>query len=139
MTELASLAENVRAYLERVNLAVLATSNADGTPQQTALWYLLRDDTIILNTATTSKKVRNLRRRPWGSVLVVESNPSRHVCVAGPVELDDSPSVVEADLTALASRYLGAEAGPGVAANIAKVPHITIRVKVEKVQTFGKI
>lgn len=132
-----TLSDNVRAFLQQKLLGVIGTSNADGTPHLTALWYELRDDTIVMNTTTASKKVRNVRRRPWASVCVVEHDPSRHVTVEGPIELDES-SVME-DLTALASRYLGADAGPGVAANIAKVPHITIRMKIEKVRTFGKI
>src|SRR5258708_4997897 len=117
MTE---LADNVRAYLQEVHLAVIATTNRDGTPHVTALWYELRDDAIILNTSTASKKVRNVRRTPWASVCVAALDPARHVTVEGPVELDES-QVVE-DLTLLASRYAGAEAGPGIAANIAKIP-----------------
>lgn len=134
---MSELADNVRAYLQAVNLAVIATSNRDGSPHQTALWYELRDDSIIMNTATGSKKIRNLRRNQWASVCVYEVSPSRHVTVEGSVELDES-RVLE-DLTALASRYAGADAGPGIAANIAKIPHITIKLKIEKVRTFGKI
>jgi PPOX class probable F420-dependent enzyme len=134
---MSELADNVRTYLQTVNLAVIATSNRDGSPHQTTLWYELRGDDIVMNTTTASKKIRNLRRRPWASVCVYEVSPSRHVTVEGPVEFDDS-QVLE-DLTALASRYAGAEAGPGIAANIAKVPHITVRLKIEKVRTFGKI
>ena len=89
-----------------------------------------------MNTTTASKKVRNLRRNAWASVCVVEVSPSRHVTVEGPVELDDS-AVLE-DLTALATRYAGAEAGPGLAANIGKIPHISLRLRIEKVRTFGK-
>ena len=78
-----------------------------------------------------------MRARPWASVCVYALDPPRHVTVSGPVELDES-RVVE-DLTAIASRYVGAEAGPGVAANIAKIPHITLRLRPEKVTTFGKV
>ena len=52
MTE---IAENVRAFLSQINLCVIATSNRDGSPHQTALWYLLDGDEILLNTATASK------------------------------------------------------------------------------------
>ena len=134
---MASLDPKVRAFLEEKRFAVLATTNRDGTPQQTVMWYELRDDSIIMNTATASKKIRNLRRNPWASVCIYEVSTTRHVTIEGPVELDDA-HVLE-DLTALASRYAGAEAGPGIAANIAKIPHITIRLKIEKVRTFGKI
>jgi len=134
MTE---LADNVRAYLEDVHLCVIATTNRDGSPHVAGMWYELRGDTIIMNTGTASKKVRNLRRDPRASVIVMESNPPRHVSVDGRVEFDEA-HIVD-DLASLASRYAGAEAGPGIAQNIAKVPHITLKLKIEKVRTFGKI
>jgi predicted pyridoxine 5'-phosphate oxidase superfamily flavin-nucleotide-binding protein len=57
---MAQIAENVRAFLEEVRFAVIATANRDGSPHQTALWYALRGDTIIMNTGVRSKKVFNL-------------------------------------------------------------------------------
>ena len=90
-----------------------------------------------MNTGTASKKVRNLRRNAWASVCASALDPARHVTLEGPVELDEE-HVLE-DLTTLASRYAGAEAGPGIAANIAKVPHVSLRLRIEKVRTFGKI
>jgi PPOX class probable F420-dependent enzyme len=134
MTE---LADNVRAYLQDVHLCVIGTTNKDGSPHQAGLWYELRGDTIIMSTGTASRKVRNLKRDARASVLVMESNPPRHVSVSGTVEFDDS-RVLE-DLVSLASRYAGKEAGPGIAANIAKIPHITLTLKIDKVYTFGKI
>jgi len=133
MTE---LADGVRAFLQDIHLAVIATSNRDGSPHQTALWYELRDDHILMNTVTTSMKVRNLGRNTWASVCITGLNPARHVTLQGHVELDDS-QVVE-DLTALASRYAGPEAGPGMATRIAQVPHISLKLKIEKVYTFGQ-
>ena len=134
MTE---LADNVRAYLEDVHLCVIATTSRDGSPHVAGLWYELRGDSIVMNTGTASKKVRNLRRDPRASVIVMESNPPRHVSVDGRVTFDEE-HVLE-DLRSLATRYFGQEAGPGIAANIAKVPHITLTLKIDKVRTFGKI
>jgi PPOX class probable F420-dependent enzyme len=134
MTE---LADNVRTFLEDVHLCVLATTNKDGTPQTSGLWYELRGDTILMNTGTASHKVRNLRRDPRASVIVMESNPPRHVRVDGTVTFDESQ--VPEDLKSLATRYFGPEAGPGIAENIAKVPHISLKLAIDKVYTFGKI
>ena len=131
------LAENVRAYLDEVRIAVLATTNRDGSPQQTALWYELRGDSIIFNTSIGSKKVRNLKRNPRASVCVADHSPARHVAIDGTVTFDED-HVVE-DLTALASRYAGREAGPGVAQNIAKIPHVTLKLTIDRIRTFGKI
>src|ERR1051325_6680714 len=111
---MAQLADSVRAFLQEKRFAVIATTNRDGSPHQTALWFELRGDTVVMNTGVASKKVRNLKRDPHASVLVVDSDQARHVAVEGTVSFDDS-HVLE-DLTALASRYAGQEAGPGIAA-----------------------
>ncbi len=134
MTE---LADNVRAYLQEVRLAVFGSTNRDGTPHLTGLWYELRDNTVILNTTTKSKKVRNLRRDPRASVCVIDMNPPRHVTIDGTVTFDEDH--VLDDLVSLASRYTGAEAGSKMAENIAKVPHITLKLSIDSVRTFGKI
>jgi PPOX class probable F420-dependent enzyme len=134
---MSELADNVRAYLEEVRLAVFGSTNANGTPHLAGLWYELRDDTIVLNTGTASKKVRNLRRDPRASVCVIDHGGVRHVTIEGTVTFDEDH--VADDLVRLASRYIGPEAGPGVAQNIAKVPHITLKLSIDKVHTFGKI
>jgi PPOX class probable F420-dependent enzyme len=133
----AELADNVRTFLEDVHLAVIATTNRDNSVHQTALWYQLRGDTLILNTGLATKKVRNLRRDPRASVCVAALDPARHVTVEGSVTFDEA-HILE-DLTSLASRYAGNEAGPGIAANIAKIPHVTLILSIDRVRTFGKI
>jgi hypothetical protein len=59
------------------------------------------------------------------------------VAIDGTVTFDEE-HVLE-DLVTLASRYAGKEAGPGIAENISKVPHITLKLAIDKVRTFGKI
>ena len=130
-------AENVRAYLEEVRLAVFGTTNADGTPHLTGLWYELRGDTLVFSTVAKSRKVRNLRRDPHASACVIDHGAARHVTVDGTVTFDEEHAFE--DLVRLTSRYVGAEAGPGVAENIAKVPHITMKLTIDAVHTFGKI
>lgn len=134
---MADLADNVRAFLEETRFAVIGTTNRDGSPHLTALWYALRGNTILMNTGTASKKVRNLKRDAHASVCVVDIGQARHVTLEGTVSFDDA-HVIE-DLTALASRYAGAEAGPGIAANIGKTPHVSLILTVERVKTFGKV
>jgi PPOX class probable F420-dependent enzyme len=131
------LPESVRAFLEEVHFATIATANRDGSVHQTALWYALRGDTIVMNTGTASKKVRNLKRDPRASVCVVDCTQARHVTIEGSVSFDDQ-HVLE-DLTLLASRYAGASAGPGIAQNIAKVPHVTLALSIDRIKTFGKL
>src|SRR5437773_2743851 len=83
------IAETVRAFLEEVRFAVIATTNRDGSPHQAALWYELRGETIVMNTGAQSRKVLNLKRDPRASVTIVDSTQARHVTLEGTVSLDD--------------------------------------------------
>lgn len=134
---MAELADNVRQYLEEKRLAVFGCTNRDGSTHLTGLWFALRGNEIILNTGTASKKVRNLRRDPRASVLVIDHEKVRHVGIEGTVTFDEDH--VLDDLVLLASRYAGDEAGPNIANNIAKVPHVTLKLSIDKVTTFGKV
>jgi PPOX class probable F420-dependent enzyme len=134
---MADIADNVRAFLDGTHLAVIGSTNSDGSPHTTALWYELRDDAIIMNTGVKSRKVRNLRRDPRASVCIADPSPARHVTLIGTVTFDEEH--VLPDLVSLATRYTGPEAGPGIAQNIAKIPHVTLKLNIDRVITFGKI
>ena len=47
-----NLTAAVRHFLETPRFAVIATINEDGSPHQTVVWYLLRGDDIVMNTAS---------------------------------------------------------------------------------------
>ncbi len=134
---MAELADNVRQYLEEVRLAVFGSTNGDGSPHLTGLWYMLRDDRLVFSTVTASKKIRNLRRDPRASACVIDHQGVRHVTVEGTVTIEEERW--REDLLALATRYAGPEAGPGLAENIARTPHITLNLSIDRVLTFGKV
>src|SRR5579864_980990 len=102
---MAELPDNVRAFLQDTRFAVIGTTNRDGSPHLTALWYELRGDGVMMNTGAASKKVRNLKRNPRAAVTVVDRKEARHVTLEGSITSDDAH--VMDDLTALASRYAG--------------------------------
>ena len=95
--------DDVRAFLEEVRFGVLATVNADGSPQQTVMWYELRGDTIVMNTRRGRKKDRNLIRDPRASLCIEEGN--RYVTLEGVIEMVDDPAIAQADIAGLARRY----------------------------------
>src|SRR5207247_7610488 len=114
-----------------------ASTNLVYPPHHRGLCYEQRNNTIIQNPTTKSTKVPNLRHDPRASVCVIDMNPPRHVTIDGTVTFDEDH--VLDDLVSLASRYAGAEAGTKMAENIAKVPHITLKLSIDSVRTFGKI
>lgn len=99
----------VRTFLEEARFASLATLNPDGSPQQTVMWYLLRDETIVMNTARGRQKDRNLLRDPRISLCVEEGY--RYVAMSGTVEVIDDQKIAQADIRELAIRYQGQASG----------------------------
>jgi PPOX class probable F420-dependent enzyme len=129
---MAELTPEARAFLSERRFAALATINKDGTPQQSAMWYELDGDTILMNTAAGRVKQRNLARDPRASVCVVDGY--RFVTVSGTVELNDDQTVAQADIKRLAIRYDGQESGEQQARErFSKQQRVTIRLKIEHV------
>ena len=119
-----ALAPSVRTFLNERRFAVLATINDDGSPQLTVMWYLLRDDTIILNTTWSRVKGRNLQRDPRLSICVEDGY--RFVSVSGAATFDDDQRVAQADIRELAIRYDGPEEGEQQMADFRQQRRVTI-------------
>jgi PPOX class probable F420-dependent enzyme len=103
------LTDSVREFLAAPRFAVAATINADGTPQQTVVWYELRGDRIMLNMRESRLKTHNLRRDPRISVCVEDGY--HYVTLRGTVEFDDDQGRALEDIRGLAIRYYGPEKG----------------------------
>ncbi len=93
----------VREFLEEERFGVLGTVNADGSPQQTVMWYELRGDVIVMNTKRGRKKDRNLLRDPRASLCVEDG--FRYVTLDGTIETIEDQATSQADIAALARRY----------------------------------
>jgi PPOX class probable F420-dependent enzyme len=131
-----SLAPKVRAMLEEKRFAVLATVNRDGTAQQTVMWYELRDDHVMMNTARGRTKDRNLLRDPRISICIEDGQ--RYVTIIGTAKLDDEQKRAQADIKALATRYHDAAHAEKISAeSFSKQHRITIILPIERVIARG--
>jgi len=111
---------------------VLATINSDGTPQLTTMWYLLEEDTIVMNTKAGRIKERNMRRDPRIAICVEDGY--NYVTISGTIELIDDPEIAQRDIYRLAVRYDGEEAArQKVADQFSKERRITLHLKCEHV------
>ena len=102
-----SLPERVRSFLEPARFATIATVNADGSPQQAVVWYLLRGDALVVNSLVGRRWPTNLQRDPRFS-LVVEDGLD-YVALSGTAEALDDPAQAQADIAEMARRYETAE------------------------------
>lgn len=136
MTQTPQLSENARTFLNEPRFAVMATINADGTPQQSVVWYELQGDEIMLNTKAGRLKDRNLRRDPRAALCIEDGN--HYVALRGPVTLNDDQTVAQSDIERLAVRYDGAEkARAQVRSQFSREARVTIRLRPERIDEYG--
>jgi PPOX class probable F420-dependent enzyme len=130
------LREDVLRFLEEKRFAVLATVNANGSPQQTVMWYELRGDTIVMNTNRGRKKDRNLTRDPRASLCVEDE--FRYVTLEGVIEFVEDPATAQADIAALARRYHDPDKAEQMAREVfASQERITLLLHADRVDVHG--
>ena len=72
-------------------MGVLATLGRDGFPQVTAVWFLWdqREGVLRMSLNTARQKVKNLRKRPEASFLIMDpASPYKTLELRGRVEME---------------------------------------------------
>ncbi len=107
---------------------------ADGSPQITQVWVDTDGEHILINTADSRQKVRNIRRDPRVAVNVVDpANQWRLATVRGRVT-DITTDGADQHIDDLAKKYLDADTYPF--RNPAEV-RVTLKVTPEKITEIG--
>jgi PPOX class probable F420-dependent enzyme len=92
--------------------ATLSTLSADGSPLQAVVWYALRGDAVLVNSAVGRHWPTNLCRDPRYSFLVEDGY--EWVGLRGRAEVLDDPEQAQADIAALARQYLDPDAAKAI-------------------------
>lgn len=101
------LPDHVQTFLEKPNLAVIATVSPTGRPQATPIWFMLDGDKVVVNTAKGRVKLRNLSANPRVALTVYDrDDPYRHVQIHGKVVKFDAENGAR-DIDRLSMRYRG--------------------------------
>lgn len=129
------LDQKVREFLNEKRFASLATINADGAPQQTVMWYELRGNQIMMNTAEGRVKAGNLRRDPRVSICVEDEY--RYVSISGRIELDDDRERALNDIHQLAVRYHGQAKADEMMDGFRKDQRVTLYMSIDNVVANG--
>lgn len=131
-----ALTDKMRAFLDEIRFATIATINPDGSPQLTTMWYLIEGDDIVFNTARGRAKDVNLRRDPRASFIVQDGY--RYVRVNGSVRTIEDPATAQEDIKRLAIRYSGREAGERQSReSFSKQERISYRLPIRRVYAGG--
>ena len=107
------LSEKARALIARPVLASLATLNADGSPQITPLWIDLDGDDVVFNTSQSRKKTRNLEHDGRVAVTVIDPDDAYNVVAFRGTVTEITTDGADAQVDAMAKKYLGVDSFPG--------------------------
>lgn len=99
--------EQQRAFLDRPLHAIVATLRRDGTAVQSVVWYLRDGDELWISTGPESVKVRQLRRDPRISVLVLSEDGHAYLAIEGTATIAEDIGTPER--LDLMRRYVGEE------------------------------
>jgi PPOX class probable F420-dependent enzyme len=117
------LNDAVRKLLDDPNPAVLATVNADGSPQTSVVWVGRDGDDVVISSAAGRRKERNLQRDPRVSLAVYDqADPDQYAEIRG------RASVTEDVGRALAVRLAEKYEGPGAGEQFLRLPPEVVRV-----------
>ena len=118
-----SLNDAVRKLLDDPNPAVLATVNADGSPQTSVVWVGRDGDELVISSQAGRRKERNIRRDPRVSLSVLDrDDPLQYVEVRG------LATVTEDVGRELAVRLEEQYSGPGSGQEYLDLPPDVVRV-----------
>jgi len=83
-------------FIAKHHRAVLATTRADGHPQLSLVAAAVEGRGVVVSTRETAIKTKNLRRRPYASLIVFTDNfYGDSVQVEGPAEVVELPEAMD--------------------------------------------
>lgn len=101
--------------LESTVVAFVSTIGPKGEPQTTPLWFLWRDGALRFSLVGGRQKLRNLRRDPRASVVIVDpAEPTYYVELRGAVDLVADPELELERTVAIKYRGEHVDIEPGV-------------------------
>lgn len=120
------------AFLDEARYAVIGTLNADGSIQQTVVWFLREGEQLRFSAGAGSVKAANLRRSPTITLTVADGG--RYLTISGDALIEPA----DADLRLrLAARYRGPERAAEWVARRPEAARISVRITMRRVYGQG--
>jgi PPOX class probable F420-dependent enzyme len=101
--------DDIRTFIDAPRVGVLGTTNKDGTPLLTPVWYAREGDELGHVIPPDGPKTRNIRRDPRVMFLIMDELGYTYVTIRGVARLESGEG--GARPREMAIRYLGEEAG----------------------------
>ena len=131
--------DDIRAFLDDIRFATIATVDPDGGPRQAVIWYTIEGDEIVINSAMGRRWPANLLRDPRISFSVIDAQDGyRWVAVNGLVTPVEDQPTAQADIAGMARRYHAddpEEAERLIQSRFERQTRISFRVRVSRIIT----
>lgn len=102
-----TIPESLLPLLSSKAVAFVSTLGPRGEPQTTPIWFLWRDDSVQISLVDGRQKLKNLRRDPRISVVIVDpAEPTRYIELRGHIDTL-TPDPDRALERAVALKYVG--------------------------------
>jgi PPOX class probable F420-dependent enzyme len=126
-----TLPDSYRDLLTAPGVVILTTINPDGTPQTSALWFLLDEDgKLKLSLNRSRQKAKNLERNPNVTLFFIDlNNPYRTLEVRGKAVVDPDGSALAEKVSAKYGSRVQDNDRPGE-------QRIAVTIEPTKVNTF---
>ncbi|MGI8855280.1 MAG: PPOX class F420-dependent oxidoreductase [Thermomicrobiales bacterium] len=124
--------DEIRALIDVPRVGVLGTTNEDGAPLLTPIWYARDGDELWLVLSPDGPKTRNMRRDPRVTFLIMDESGYTYVAIRGTACLESGEE--GAKPREMAIRYLGEEKGRRFAERDYIKGEIVCRITPEKVR-----
>ena len=83
-----TLTDDLRRFLDRQPVGVLATRSAEGNPRQSLVYFAREDDRLIISTLANRLKAQDVSRSGWASLCVMAHEPPYpSATFSGPAEI----------------------------------------------------
>jgi PPOX class probable F420-dependent enzyme len=129
-----ALTEELRAFLDREPVGVLATPTADGRARQSLVYFVRDGDRLLISTLTDRHKARDVRRTGWASLCVMgHEAPYPSATFSGPAEI--LTEGIGAATARIAQRAMGAAEPPEEMSDaaLAEVGRVVLAIDVDRV------
>lgn len=129
--------DNDLVLMERPVFAKLAMHMADGSLQNTVMWFRADAGILRMIAPEASMKARNLSRDPQCAVVIDDpANGYRYLEIRGRAEVVRDDTAARRELRRIAARYIAADADAYVDA-LSSEPRVMIVIHPERVRSHS--
>jgi PPOX class probable F420-dependent enzyme len=129
------LSDRLRDFLSAKHFLTIATVDADGSPRQAVIWYLVDGDDIIVNSAVGRRWPANLLRDGRVSAAITDhADGYRWIGVTGTAEAITDQPTAQAHIAAMARYYHDDEPDEAealIATRFERQERISFRIRID--------